>query len=104
MYWVTKNPKTISGTRISALLFAMVFLCSSVTADSLESAMAAYNQGDYKTAIDLLTPLAQQGNPIAQATLGEIYVLGLGVQRILRKVAVCFFRLLSVGMQARKQS
>ena len=41
--------------------------------------MAAYQRGDYATAIRKLRPLAEQGNAKAQYSLGVMYDKGLGV-------------------------
>jgi len=40
---------------------------------------AAYNRGDYTTALREWRPLAKQGDDVAQFTLGTIYGLGQGV-------------------------
>ena len=48
-------------------------------ADQLKDADAAYLRGDYATAFDLLKPLAEQGNPLAQHNLGLMYEEGRGV-------------------------
>ena len=39
----------------------------------------AYNRGDYDTALKEFRPLAEQGYPLAQATLGFMYAKGQGV-------------------------
>src|SRR5947209_3590491 len=41
----------------------------------------AYQRGQYKTAFDLATSHAQNGDPKAMAMLGELYAGGLGVKR-----------------------
>ncbi len=46
-----------------------------------EDGMAAYNRGDYVPAIQLVRPLAQQGNARAQALLGGMYRRGQGVAK-----------------------
>ena len=48
-------------------------------AEPFEDGMAAYQRGDYATALKFLRPLAEQGNPQAQYTLGYIYAEGVGV-------------------------
>jgi TPR repeat protein len=48
-------------------------------ADHYEDATAAYNRGDYATAVRLLLPLASGGNRTAQYNLGLMYDLGQGV-------------------------
>ena len=44
-----------------------------VSAELFEDGMAAYQRGDYATALKFLRPLAEQGNPKAQHSLGYIY-------------------------------
>jgi uncharacterized protein len=48
------------------------------SADSLATATAAYNRGDYARAANLLTPLALRGNAKAQAMLGFMFEHGFG--------------------------
>ena len=43
--------------------------------------LAAYDRGDFATALKEFTPLAEQGVPTAQAALGAMYMDGLGVAR-----------------------
>ena len=50
-------------------------------ADALDDARAALEKGDYETAIQLLKPIAEQGNIEAQHNMGFIYDQGLGIQR-----------------------
>jgi len=48
-------------------------------ADQLADGMAAYQRGDYSTAMQLLRPLAaEQGIALAQLALGEMYASGRG--------------------------
>lgn len=56
-----------------------VMLTSGAVAGPLEDAWAAYERGDYATALRLWRPLAEQGNAIAQSNLGFIYDSGQGV-------------------------
>jgi TPR repeat protein len=49
------------------------------TAGPLEDGQAAYQKGDYATALSNWRPLADQGNAFAQANLGLMYAQGLGV-------------------------
>jgi uncharacterized protein len=57
-----------------------VLLCTGfcIGAD-LKAAKLAYEQKDYATAFNQLTPLAEQGNAEAQLDLGKMYLLGQGV-------------------------
>src|SRR5206468_10716792 len=50
-------------------------------ADPLRDAQAAYDRGRYAFALEVWQPLAEQGNPDAQAGLGALYLNGLGVTR-----------------------
>jgi TPR repeat protein len=47
-------------------------LCGQVLAGPLEDATSAYELGDYATAIELITPLAEQGDLRAQMNLGSM--------------------------------
>ena len=67
-----------------ALLFALafsLFISTSVQADQLDDGINAYNQGDYTTALRLLAPLAEQGQPRAQNALGLMFNHGNGVSK-----------------------
>ena len=48
---------------------------------SYQKGMDAYDRGDYDTALKELRPLAEQGYPLAQATLGLMYAEGQGVPK-----------------------
>lgn len=52
-----------------------------VAAGQLEDAIAASDRGDYATAIQLLHPLAEQGNSRAEISLGYAYSQALGVPK-----------------------
>jgi uncharacterized protein len=63
-------------------IFAAVLLLNVAapgTAGPVNDAVAAYNKGDYATALQLIRPLADQGNPVAQNNLGVLYGEGHGV-------------------------
>jgi TPR repeat protein len=51
-------------------------LVETAIAGPLEDADAAYHRSDYATARRITQPLADQGNPNAQANLGLMYHLG----------------------------
>ena len=57
----------------------MLVAVRAAVADPLEDAVAAYQRGDYATAYQLIRPLAEQGNAVAQERLGEMYTDGKGV-------------------------
>jgi len=51
------------------------------TADELTDALIRYAMNDYPRAIEMLTPLAERGDAVAQTKLGLIYARGEGVAR-----------------------
>jgi TPR repeat protein len=59
----------------------LLSLAAPVTAGPFEDAAAAYGRGDYATALRLFRPLADQGNALAQSSLGEMYAFGEGVPK-----------------------
>ena len=63
-------------TSISALLFMLSF--GPLYAGELQDGLAAYRSKDYAQAMLLLQPLAEQGEPVAQFTLGQMYRRGRG--------------------------
>ncbi len=66
---------------IGAVLLALALslgLAARVAAGPYEDAGAAYERGDYATALLLLRPLADQGVAKAQYQLAEMYLLGEG--------------------------
>ncbi len=77
------------------LLPGVVALALVVTAparaDPLRDAQAAYDRGRYAFALEVWQPLAEQGNPDAQAGLGALYLNGLGVAHD-EAVATAWFR------------
>lgn len=73
---------------VSALLsFGQV-----ASADPYEDGNAAYNRGDYATALKLWRPLAEQGNAVFQGAIGMMYMSGNGVIQDYKE-AMKWFRL-----------
>jgi hypothetical protein len=66
---------------LKAAMGLVVLLCgiSSPKADQLDDGAAAYRRGDYKSALELLRPLADQGVPRAQNGIGVMYATGRGI-------------------------
>jgi TPR repeat protein len=78
---------------IIRLLTLNFIVCSNFAfAGPFEDSMAAYDRGDYATAIRLCRPLAEQGNAKAQNGLGAMYYHGHGVARDFKE-AVKWYRL-----------
>lgn len=74
--------KHIARARMIAMFMLIFPVCSTVVfAGPLEDGQAAYNRGDYATALKLFRPLAEQGNADAQNNLGWLYEQGSGVKR-----------------------
>ncbi len=68
--------------RVKVALMALVLLASLAglaAAKPLEEGMDAYSRGDYATALSLLRPLADSGDPVAKTTLGFMFQNGLGI-------------------------
>lgn len=62
-----------------ATVLAICLMHSAAFADSYDDAIEAGKQGDYRTAVKLLEPLANAGDAQAQGALGYFYDKGLGV-------------------------
>lgn len=85
---------------LPALLAALVLSCglagtavaapAATAAQTLEKAWTAYNIGQYKQVIQMVQPLASDGNPRAQVLLGRCYENGLGVNQDLSTAAKWF--------------
>ena len=60
-------------------VFLIVACATGAAADSYEDAVSAYDRGDYTRAAQLLRPLAEQGDALAQYNLGVLYRKGRGV-------------------------
>jgi TPR repeat protein len=50
-------------------------------ADELENGVGAYKKGNYARALELLKPIAEEGNAMAQGLLGRIYLRGEGISQ-----------------------
>ena len=60
--------------------------------DSVQKGRLAYEKGDYGTALQIFTPLAQEGDLVAQLNLAKMYREGRGVSKNY-KAAVKWFNL-----------
>jgi uncharacterized protein len=69
--------KLLRATLMASLM--LVAVAGAAVAGPLEDSVAAYERGDYATALRLLRPLAAQGNAVAQYKLGGMYYMGVGV-------------------------
>jgi TPR repeat protein len=72
---------TLSRRLRYGLLIGALMLVAGCDQPSVHDAMAAYQKGDYATAISLFQPLAEGGDASAQVALGLMYNNGQGVTR-----------------------
>ena len=83
--------KTKSLTYLLALTFLFLF-SGSVYGDDFQDGIDAYERKDYKEAVRLFRPAAEQGDAFAQYNLGWMYDKGKGVPQD-DKEAVKWYRL-----------
>ncbi len=62
-----------------AVSFAAVFSATAPAWAGFDEGVAAYERGDYVTALHEFRPLAEQGLAVAQFALGAMYAEGQGV-------------------------
>jgi TPR repeat protein len=78
--------RNIMKARIKAWLMALVLVTNFAvpaiagSLEALQEGATAFAHRDYATALRLLRPLAETGNPQAMTILGEIFYNGQGVQ------------------------
>jgi hypothetical protein len=65
------------GVGLSAALLALA--ASPAAAETLEAGLRAADLGRYPQAVEMLKPFANNGNPVAQAKLGNLYFYGQGL-------------------------
>lgn len=86
--------KVCMAAILAAALSLGPHICAAQPADAasriLDEAWTAYNIGNYKKTISLITNLAADGNPRAQVMLGRCYENGLGVKQDLAVAAQWF--------------
>lgn len=64
---------------LRAAVLALMLVPSTGTAQDFDAGLAAYEAGDFATALREWKPLAEQGNAVAQTNLGLMYANGQGV-------------------------
>ena len=69
----------LRGLFIAMLVVGSSISAGIVVAGPLDDGIAAYQNGDYGTALRLYRPLAEQGDARAQVRLGFMYEMGRGV-------------------------
>jgi uncharacterized protein len=87
---------------VTAPILILAALTRAAIAGPLEDGNAAYQRGDYATAVKLLRPLVDQGNAGAQDILAIMYFVGQGVPQN-RAEAVRLYRLAAEQDNAHSQ-
>jgi TPR repeat protein len=85
-YFESRIPQAV------ALISVLAALTPAASAGPVEDGNAAYQRGDYRTAVKLLQPLVDQGNAEAQDILAVMYYVGQGVPQS-RAEAMRLYRL-----------
>jgi TPR repeat protein len=88
--------RTLSIVWLGALL-TVAALGSADAAPTLRQGTAAMARQDYSAAAAILSPLAQNGDPAAQAYLGYLYTMGRGVPQDYTQAAIWFRRAAEQG-------
>jgi TPR repeat protein len=84
--WILQELHFLGVNKMRILLAGLLALLSmSLSAGPLQDANAATDRGDYKSAMELLIPLAESGNADALGNLGNAYAFGRGVDKDLVK-------------------
>ena len=65
--------------KILRYLVLLAMFASGAKAQDFDKGVAAYNAGDYQTALKELLPLAEGGDATSQYNVGTIYYIGVGV-------------------------
>ena len=77
----TPTVRLIAALLLGLLVLFFIAPALSDDADPIEQAIAAANEQRYAEALELITPLANEGNSRAQNALGVFYVQGWGVDQ-----------------------
>ncbi|HEY1748568.1 MAG TPA: tetratricopeptide repeat protein [Xanthobacteraceae bacterium] len=85
-----------------AFLTALTALTAGAVAGPVEDGNAAYQRGNYRTAVKILQPLVDQGNAEAQDILAVMYYVGQGLPQN-RAQAIRLYRLSAVQGNAHAQ-
>src|SRR5262249_44968028 len=83
---------------LQILVISAIAISAWAEAPGGEDALAAYSRGDFKTAMKLLAPMAEDGNTFAEFTIGKMYLNGEGVAKDPKKGAVYIQRAADKGL------
>ncbi|MDP7650289.1 MAG: hypothetical protein QGF38_01115, partial [Rhodospirillales bacterium] len=79
------SPRRHYIARFCAAALVLLCLTTPAQADFMEG-WRAYQQGEFETALQHWTKLAEEGDPVAQYNVGVMYDEGTGINRDVSKV------------------
>jgi uncharacterized protein len=79
------------------VLLAVPMVDSASAAPTLRQGVAAMVREDYDAAVAMFSPLAQNGDPAAQAYMGYLYMVGRGVPQDYTQAAIWYRRAAEQG-------
>jgi uncharacterized protein len=85
------------ATLLFGLLLTLTALGPVTAASSVRAGMAAIERQDFARAVVILSPLAQTGNPDAQAYMGYMYEIGRGEPQDYTQAALWYRRAAEQG-------
>src|SRR5690242_472874 len=80
-----------------ASVFLVAGLAIAQAPPTLQDVQSAINRKDYATALRIVRPLADKGDPAAEFILGTMYALGLGVSRSYSEALIWFRKSADLG-------
>jgi hypothetical protein len=105
---IARPPAFLAVARRSWLI---IFLCGFVLmlpvqakALSVRQGAAAFSRGDFSRASSIFIPLAESGNPVAQAYMGFMFETGRGVPQNFSEAAMWYRRAAEQGNSAAQYS
>jgi TPR repeat protein len=88
--------KKITILLLVFLLFLVILILTVLlmgkNEEKLDEGIVAFKKGDFDTAVQILSPLANQGNNIAERTLAYMYAYGLGLPQNRRRALALLIR------------
>jgi len=82
---------------VIAAALLVISSCNAAYAQSLRQGVSAFNRQDYSLASQIFIPLAEQGQPSAQAYLGFLFQTGRGVPQNYTEAAMWYRRAAEQG-------
>lgn len=86
--------------RIHKIFILGLLFCGQLWANDYETGRSAYISGDYDRALQILKPLAENGDPEAQKVLGIMYDYGHGLEKDLQEALYWYIRSAEQGQPA----